>query len=93
LGLFKKEVKQDVKLTEEELRKWREAARQASEHMWKLFRDSLDKPASSRPVIRFYPNIADLVDALIRTEEISGELLGRIGRVLGDRWRDENGDN
>lgn len=93
LGLFKKEVKASVKVTEEELKKWKEAAKQASAQMWKAFRDSLDKPVSSRPTIRFYPNITDLVDVLIKTEEVSGELLGKIGRVLGDRWRDKNGDN
>jgi hypothetical protein len=45
LGLFKKEVKQTARLTEKELKKWREATEQASDQMWKAFRDSLDKPA------------------------------------------------
>ena len=93
MGLFKKEVKQTAKLTEKELKKWREVAEQASDQMWKAFRDSLDKPASSRHTIRFYPKIADLVDELIKTEEVSGKLLRRIGRVLGDRWAQERDED
>jgi ribosomal protein L18E len=93
LGLFKKEAKQTVKLTDEELRKWKEAAKQASGHMWKSIGSFLDEPIYRKSAIRFYPDIVDLVDELTKTEEVSGELLGRIGRALGDRWRDKNGGN
>jgi hypothetical protein len=45
------------------------------------------------PLIQISTRIKDLVDEILKFGDIPEELLGRIGRVLGDRWRDKNGDN
>lgn len=70
MGLFKKEVKQAVELTEEELRKW--MVKRASPRLSRPIKDS------------DFLDLVD--ELLFVIEDIPEKLLEKIGKVLGERW-------